>query len=79
MMELRVDVTPSPSNGYEMPANSPYEQVDFREVEIPHFHQIKRLGRGSYGTVIQGRFRNKLVAVSLHDDHYTPVLDKTPR
>lgn len=62
-MELRIDVTPSSSNGYGLSANSPYRVVDFREIIFPSFQQIKRLGRGSYGTVIQAKFENHPVAV----------------
>jgi serine/threonine protein kinase len=64
---LHVDVTPSSSNGYVPPPNAAYDMVDFREISFPHFQQIKRLGRGSYGTVLQGTFRGSSVAVKLLD------------
>ncbi|KAI6182324.1 Mitogen-activated protein kinase kinase kinase [Aphelenchoides bicaudatus] len=68
MEQLRVDVNMTPSsssNGFL--ATSPYDQVDFREIVFPNFQNLKRLGRGSYGTVIQGVFRNKNVAIKLLD------------
>uniref|UniRef100_A0A1I7RLA6 Mitogen-activated protein kinase kinase kinase n=1 Tax=Bursaphelenchus xylophilus TaxID=6326 RepID=A0A1I7RLA6_BURXY len=42
-----------------------YDQVNYSEVHFPDFSSVRRLGRGSYGTVVQGLFRGRPVAVKL--------------
>jgi len=43
----------------------PYEEISSNEVQFPHFTELKRLGRGSYGTVVECVFRGKLAAAKL--------------
>ncbi|KAI6225575.1 Mitogen-activated protein kinase kinase kinase [Aphelenchoides besseyi] len=65
-LHVDINVGPSSSNGVPPSAlNTPYEQVDYREIIFPDFQHIKRLGRGSYGTVVQATFRGKRVACKL--------------
>ena len=77
---LHVDVTPSSSNSspgaYSTNSSSHrgYEEVDFTELEFPDYHKVKRLGRGSYGTVLQANWKNKRVAAKMVEtdiDHKT--------
>ena len=65
MESLFVDVSPSSSNYTHHLPTAQYEQVDYSELHFPNFAQIKRLGRGAYGTVMQATYRGRLVAVKL--------------
>jgi hypothetical protein len=50
---------------HERSKKRPYEEISSNEVQFPHFTQLKRLGRGSYGTVVECIFRGKLAAAKL--------------
>lgn len=34
-----------------------YEVVNYSDINFPDFRRLKRLGRGSYGTVVECMFR----------------------
>ncbi|CAD5206272.1 unnamed protein product [Bursaphelenchus okinawaensis] len=72
MQPLSIDVTPSTSSA--LPAvDIKYDQVNYNEVFFNDFASVKRLGRGSYGTVVQGYYRGRPVAVKLVEsdiDHH---------
>ena len=64
MEPLSVDVNCCPSSSAFAQSPLPrksgpdsYEVVSYSEVQIPEFRHVKRLGRGSYGTVVECFFR----------------------
>lgn len=52
-----------------------YEDVDYTEILFPDFKNLKRLGRGSYGTVFQCYFRGRIAAAKLleSNDNYVHI------
>ncbi|KAI6232983.1 Mitogen-activated protein kinase kinase kinase [Aphelenchoides fujianensis] len=64
MQALHVDVNAGTSSSHDSAPPDPshktsYPQVDYREIVFPDFQHIQRLGRGSYGTVVQAVFRGR--------------------
>lgn len=72
MQNLYVDVNSPPSSSqqtkesYENKIDKrEYEDVDYMEILFPDFKNLKRLGRGAYGTVLQCYFRKRVAAAKL--------------
>ncbi|KAI1731173.1 protein kinase domain-containing protein [Ditylenchus destructor] len=66
MNALHIDVIPSSSHqAIDVPEKKGYEDVSYNEILFPNFEHRRRLGRGSYGTVIQCHFRGRLAAAKL--------------
>uniref|UniRef100_A0A914BWM5 Mitogen-activated protein kinase kinase kinase n=1 Tax=Acrobeloides nanus TaxID=290746 RepID=A0A914BWM5_9BILA len=79
---LHIDVAPSSSNSSSSShvtnsfsnRDASYEEVDYNELDFSDYHRLKRLGRGSYGTVLQATWRGKRVASKMVEtdiDHET--------
>ncbi|KAI3418886.1 Mitogen-activated protein kinase kinase kinase 7 [Globodera pallida] len=77
MEPLRVDVDFPPSSsatvqellrkGRDRNGATSYEVANFEELQFPDFRLSKRLGRGSYGTVMPCHFRGRQAAAKLLD------------
>lgn len=66
MEPLYVSVSPSSSKEDSlMSEKHGYEDVPSTQVIFPDFRHLKRLGRGSYGTVVQCYFRGRVAAAKL--------------
>lgn len=79
MHAIHIDIFSPPSNSQKsaecdgIKIDKHYEDVDFTEISFPDYKHFKRLGRGSYGTVVPCYFRGRIAAAKILEsdvDHF---------